>query len=197
MRIWSSAKDPVTTVMLSHHQKYVSESEKWHQKLGHTSLKHEEADSMWSYSRNSKAQHQHYRSLWTISDWKADPCWTQEGPKHIHEESSWTSPHGPDGTHADKKHWKEEVRPSVRRWLLKIYLVEFLWEKSEAFEKFRKLCLNLEFEKELRVKRVRNGHEFENEGFDVFCSEKGIQHEFSAPKTPQQNGVVERNNITL
>ena len=30
-----------------------------------------------------------------------------------------------------------------------------------------------------------------------FCNEKGITHTFSAPRTPQQNGVVERNNITL
>ena len=27
-----------------------------------------------------------------------------------------------------------------------------------------------------------------------FCNELGIQHKFSAPKTPQQNGVVERKN---
>ena len=30
-----------------------------------------------------------------------------------------------------------------------------------------------------------------------FCEEKGITHEFSAPRTPQQNGVVERKNRTL
>ena len=29
------------------------------------------------------------------------------------------------------------------------------------------------------------------------CSEKGITHTFSAPRTPHQNGVVERNNKTL
>ena len=30
-----------------------------------------------------------------------------------------------------------------------------------------------------------------------FCEEKGIVHEFSAPRTPQQNGVVERKNRYL
>ena len=30
-----------------------------------------------------------------------------------------------------------------------------------------------------------------------FYSEKGITHTFSAPRTPQQNGVVERKNRTL
>ena len=30
-----------------------------------------------------------------------------------------------------------------------------------------------------------------------FCESKGISQTFSAPRTPQQNGVVERKNITL
>ena len=31
----------------------------------------------------------------------------------------------------------------------------------------------------------------------LFYEENGIMHEFSAPKTPQQNGVVERKNRSL
>ena len=30
-----------------------------------------------------------------------------------------------------------------------------------------------------------------------FCNDKGITHTFSARRTPQQNGVVERKNRTL
>ena len=30
-----------------------------------------------------------------------------------------------------------------------------------------------------------------------YCNEHGLSHNFSAPKTPQQNGVVERKNRTL
>ncbi|XP_059285960.1 uncharacterized protein LOC132039507 [Lycium ferocissimum] len=33
--------------------------------------------------------------------------------------------------------------------------------------------------------------------FDNFCIENGISHNFSAPRTPQQNGAVERKNRTL
>ena len=33
--------------------------------------------------------------------------------------------------------------------------------------------------------------------FTNFCIEEGIAHEFSAPITPQQNGIVERKNRTL
>ncbi|MCR2847954.1 DDE-type integrase/transposase/recombinase [Weizmannia coagulans] len=29
------------------------------------------------------------------------------------------------------------------------------------------------------------------------CNEYGIEHQFSAPRTPQQNGVVERKNRTI
>ena len=41
------------------------------------------------------------------------------------------------------------------------------------------------------------GWEFENEPFEAFCEKYGILHEFSSPRTPQQNGVVERKNRTL
>ena len=33
--------------------------------------------------------------------------------------------------------------------------------------------------------------------FESFSDEHGIEHTFSAPRTPQQNGVVERKNRTL
>jgi transposase InsO family protein len=44
------------------------------------------------------------------------------------------------------------------------------------------------------VKKIRsdNGSKFKNLQVEEFLEEKGIKHEFSAPYTPQQNGVVER-----
>ncbi|CAL2228451.1 unnamed protein product [Prunus armeniaca] len=45
--------------------------------------------------------------------------------------------------------------------------------------------------------RTDHGSEFENSQFLKFCEEMGIKHEFSAPITPQQNGVVERKNRVL
>jgi transposase InsO family protein len=49
------------------------------------------------------------------------------------------------------------------------------------------------------VKKIRsdNGSEFKNLQVEEFLEEEGIKHEFSAPYTPQQNGVVERKNMTL
>ena len=45
--------------------------------------------------------------------------------------------------------------------------------------------------------RSDHGGEFQNELFEKFCEENGIMHNFSAPRTPQQNGVVERKNRSL
>ena len=41
------------------------------------------------------------------------------------------------------------------------------------------------------------GTEFENSIFIDYCNEHGVDHNFLAPRTPQQNGVVERKNQTL
>ncbi|CAL8107783.1 unnamed protein product [Prunus armeniaca] len=80
--------------------------------------------------------------------------------------------------------------------------VDFLREKSDAFKSFRGLCNKIQIEKNgshVTVMRLRTDHgtEFENVSFAEYCEEKGIKHEFSAPITPQHNGVVERKNRTL
>jgi hypothetical protein len=52
---------------------------------------------------------------------------------------------------------------------------------------------------DLRIKKIRsdNGTEFKNSQIEGFLEDEGIKHEFSSPYTPQQNGVVKRNNRTL
>ena len=45
--------------------------------------------------------------------------------------------------------------------------------------------------------RGDQGREFENSYFDNIYNKYGIRNEFSAPKTPQHNGVVEQKNKTL
>jgi transposase InsO family protein len=49
------------------------------------------------------------------------------------------------------------------------------------------------------VKKIRsdNGSEFKNLQVEEYLEEEGVKHEFSAPYTPQQNGVVERKNRML
>jgi len=62
-----------------------------------------------------------------------------------------------------------------------------------------KFGIQVQSEKELKILKVRSDHggEFENEPFEIFCEKHGIIHEFSSPRTPQQNGVVERKNRSL
>ena len=80
--------------------------------------------------------------------------------------------------------------------------VEFLGSKDEATKiiiEHLKRVNNEAKALEASVVAIRsdNGTEFKNAILDAFCKESGISHQFSAPRTPQQNGVVERKNMTL
>ena len=76
---------------------------------------------------------------------------------------------------------------------------EFLKAKSDAFESFSALCKKIQNQQKNTIVYIRtdHGNEFENSSFKTFCDENGITHNFSAPYTPQSNGVVERKNRTL
>ncbi|GKA68141.1 putative ribonuclease H-like domain-containing protein [Tanacetum coccineum] len=49
----------------------------------------------------------------------------------------------------------------------------------------------------LRIPRQNNMYKFKNKDFIEFCGSKGIKREYSNARTPQQNGVAERKNMTL
>ncbi|KAK2369536.1 putative mitochondrial protein [Trifolium repens] len=77
--------------------------------------------------------------------------------------------------------------------------VKFLRVKDDAYDVFTIFCTQVQSEKSLKILKIRSDHggEFENEPFATYCEDHGIVHEFSAPRTPQQNGVVERKNRSL
>ena len=77
--------------------------------------------------------------------------------------------------------------------------ISFLAHKDETFDAFKRFYKKVTNLKNLSIISIRSDHgtEFENHNFDEFCNEHGINHNFSAPRTPQQNGVVERKNRTL
>ncbi|KAJ0533211.1 putative RNA-directed DNA polymerase [Helianthus annuus] len=77
--------------------------------------------------------------------------------------------------------------------------VSFLKTIDETFDSLMALFKRIENLYQRRIKRIRsdNGTEFKNSKMEEFCDERGILHEFSAPYTPQQNGVAERKNRTL
>ncbi|KAK1651151.1 hypothetical protein QYE76_068956 [Lolium multiflorum] len=53
------------------------------------------------------------------------------------------------------------------------------------------------YESEIKAIRTNNGTEFKHHTMQEFVDDEGINHEFSAPYTPQQNGDVERKNRTI
>ena len=59
---------------------------------------------------------------------------------------------------------------------------------------FSTFCNQVQNEKDFRIVKVKSDHggEFENKKLEFFFNENGISHDFSCPRTPQQNGVVER-----
>ena len=75
----------------------------------------------------------------------------------------------------------------------------FLRSKDEVYSRFSELVPLLETSLSLPVRAIRSDHgtEFENREMLTFCRNKGISHNLSASRTPQQNGVVERKNRTL
>ena len=71
-----------------------------------------------------------------------------------------------------------------------------LRDKAEALEKMIHLCKKLQVEKGTVIAKIRSDHgrEFENTKLATFYNDQGTHQEFSSPKTPQQNGIVEWKN---
>ncbi|GJU69822.1 putative ribonuclease H-like domain-containing protein [Tanacetum coccineum] len=77
--------------------------------------------------------------------------------------------------------------------------VFFLATKDETSEILCNLIIGLEKQLNHNVKIIRcdNRTEFKNLVMNEFCANKGIKREFSVARTPQQNGVAKKKNITL
>ncbi|GJY41492.1 retrovirus-related pol polyprotein from transposon TNT 1-94 [Tanacetum coccineum] len=76
----------------------------------------------------------------------------------------------------------------------------FLKDKTEAFDQFEIFSKKIQNQLGYTIVSIRTdqGREFDNEvQFREFCNANGITHNFSAPRTPQSNGMVERKNRTL
>ncbi|GJR08860.1 retrovirus-related pol polyprotein from transposon TNT 1-94 [Tanacetum coccineum] len=76
----------------------------------------------------------------------------------------------------------------------------FLKDKTEAFDQFKIFSRKIQNQLGCSIVSIRTDHgrEFDNEvQFGEFCNTNGITHNFSAPRTPQSNGMVERKNRTL
>ncbi|KAI3715360.1 hypothetical protein L6452_22340 [Arctium lappa] len=77
--------------------------------------------------------------------------------------------------------------------------VKFLRSKDETPKvliSFLKMT-QVKMQRQVKVLRTDNGTEFKNKIVDKYLESVGISHQYSAARTPQQNGVVERRNRTL
>ncbi|XP_057802878.1 uncharacterized protein LOC131018175 [Salvia miltiorrhiza] len=182
----------------------IDESMLWHQKLGHTNFK--------NLDRLSKLEA--VRGLPKITQKEKEVCESCQKGKQIHATHRATQQAeqhfgttrcfelihmdlvGPVGV--------ESIGGKRYVYVLVDDFSRFTWtfflrEKSETIDVFKTLFARFTNMFGVRIARMRSDHgrEFENAAFTKFCEKKGIFQEFSAPKTPQQNGVVERKNRTL
>ena len=74
-----------------------------------------------------------------------------------------------------------------------------LKSKNQVFEKFVewKALVETSSGRKLKTLRTDNGGEYTSAEFTMYLKKEGVRHEFTVPKTPQQNGVAERMNRTL
>ncbi len=77
--------------------------------------------------------------------------------------------------------------------------VAFLAHKNDTFDAFVSRIKKVQNEKGYTIGKIRSDHdtEFEESRFAELCDQLGVHHSFSAPKTPQHNGVAERKNRFL
>jgi transposase InsO family protein len=81
------------------------------------------------------------------------------------------------------------------RWTT-MYMLKTKDQAVDAFIKFRTEAENITGQ-HIKILRSDRGGEFLASSFQKVCEEAGIKHQFTAPYTPQQNGVVERKNRSV
>ncbi|KAK9028215.1 hypothetical protein V6N11_068025 [Hibiscus sabdariffa] len=74
-----------------------------------------------------------------------------------------------------------------------IFFLKFKSEVAGAFWKFKRIVEN-QSGNHIQILRSDNGKEYTSNNFNAFCEEAGIEHQLTAPYSPQQNEVSERRN---
>jgi transposase InsO family protein len=98
------------------------------------------------------------------------------------------------------------VTPSGNQYFLLLVddMSRYMWvrllsSKDQAPSEIKNFQAAVEVEtgKKLKVLRTDRGGEFTSVEFGRYCAERGVERQFTAPYSPQQNGVVERRNQSV
>lgn len=174
--------------------------EEWHEVLGHPSVvKLQEMEKKGSVDG--------FKIVAKASSEGCGPCQLGKGHKASHCESERTR--ADDILHRVHIDLVGPITPpsmSGSRYFMLLRdeyssytYVRFFSHKSHVLNSIRNFVSEVTTSTQKKVKIIRsdNGTEFKNQGMKVFCEFEGIQQEFSAPNTPEQNGEVERANRTI
>ena len=76
--------------------------------------------------------------------------------------------------------------------------VYILKHKDDVFPCFLewKALVERSTNQKLKALRTDNGGEYMSTEFQTYLKKEGVRHELTVPKTPEQNGVAERMNVT-
>ena len=77
-----------------------------------------------------------------------------------------------------------------------IYFMKRKDEVLSKFKEFEAMAQNITGRK-IKYLRSDNGGEYTSNAFVQYLTSKGIQHQFTIPRTPEQNGIAESMNRTL
>ena len=179
---------------------WLPNEEVWHQRMGHASYKHllivSKHESILGMPKLSK-----------VSNVVCGPCQLGKQTKAKHPSTQTLATSRPQELlHIDLMGptWTKSL--GGKRYIIVVVddFTRFTWvvllrSKSNAHEHIEALCMSLQNEKGMKIDRIRSDHgkEFENSYMETFCTKADISQEFSAPITPQQNGVVERKNRVI
>jgi transposase InsO family protein len=179
------------------HLRKNDESWLWHRRLGHLNFDHlmklKNLEAVKDLQRISKPQDSMCKPCQvgklTRTQFKSKRSTSTEKPLQL-VHMDLCGPSRQEGT------WKENYFMLIIDDYSKITWVAFLKEKVEAFEKFKKIKALTKNQIGKRLKAIRSdrGGEFMSSDFKEFCDKHGIKREYTIPRTPQQNGVVERQN---
>ena len=174
-----------------------TETELWHQRLGHAPLKTIKMASTMITGVNKVDDSYDFCIACAQGKQHASPVAQQattratEPLQLVHSDVC-----GPMQTasHAGHRYFISFIDDYSRRtWAVP------LTQKSDAIRAFTAFKATVEKQtgKSLRVLRSDNGGEYESREFTELLQQSGIVHQRSAPHTPEQNGVAERSNRSI